>query len=366
MKIEDFLLNFPILELPSIRPKGKDLYQHIREVLSEYKDTLNAVDNFEIDGMHETAYFDKGFISYIDLVRSVSNNIIKAIISITERLAAGCKEEAFKILKVELDERLSTDTAISLEILRSNTNLYRFRIPTKNPVSHPRDIFHIPTSMPHLIKSYRFSANVVPCLYLSSSPYLCWHELDKKQLDTCHVAKFNSTFDRRDNYKDGIWLLNLVDTLPILRSEAKKEKHHWNNLIKYLSLWPLIFVTSIKVDNQNSPMEYEIPQMIIRYFVERNKKYESKIYGVKYSSTKLAHDNQAIYNIAIPTEEGLTSPYSPYLTGHIKLTQPYSCRFILNSQKIDSKADESEKFRTIEEYLNRCELFQIDQDGSIK
>lgn len=69
--------------------------------------------------------------------------------------------------------------------------LYRVR-KSDTPLSSRKEIFHIPFSKRHLVGAQRYSVDGLPCLYLGTSLYVCWQEMNKPDFDKLYISAFTT------------------------------------------------------------------------------------------------------------------------------------------------------------------------------
>lgn len=178
-----------------------------------------------------------------------------------------------------------------------------------------KDIFHVPFQNRHNIASNRYSTPGFPTLYLSSSIYLAYNELDKPEFNNLYA----STFSQSNNSHES--LLDLRNN-PDFESDQDKAL--------YLIRWPLLLACSIKTAYSKSPfkVEYIIPQMIFQWIRIRFSfgDKQKKVFGVCYTPTKCSnHSNNRMidnYNIAIPIKTPQKSGYCKDLTQFFLISKP--------------------------------------------
>ena len=70
-------------------------------------------------------------------------------------------------------------------------NIYLFRVrASRNKYLSKKEIFHIPFEERGKVNNQRFSIDGFPCLYLGSSIYVCWEELNRPNFDNLFISKF--------------------------------------------------------------------------------------------------------------------------------------------------------------------------------
>lgn len=218
--------------------------------------------------------------------------------------------------------------------------LYRMRTFEDKKDKTYKDMFHIPLNMRGIVKTQRYSMPGYPCLYLGKTIYACWEELQRPPIDSCMVSCIKVDSDME--------LLDLRFPSPI----------NWiSSFENYLFLLPLIFVCSIVTKNPNDTFkpEYIIPQLLIEFIINQNKKCpHNKLQGIIYTSTLKNNDFGFWYdvfeNVAIPVIEVLSNQkYCPQLANSFKITNPtcdeyeqIRCPYGFDGGTYDSKTEEEE------------------------
>lgn len=216
-----------------------------------------------------------------------------------------------------------------------NNNFYRMRH-SSTILSKKEEIFHTPLNLRRKINSQRYSVPGLPCLYLSSSVYTCWVEMDKPNIQDLHVSRYimddsaivdilNFTMidPKRLFYQDKIHEFRGDSLMYIERLEPPF-------LIDAIILWPLLYVCSLKGSDKSDfyKPEYIIPQFLLQWIREN---YSIK--GIAYFSTDLDTRNIDPYyciNYVFPVESDANETCS-YLSSIFKLTDPYRCDVIENT-----------------------------------
>lgn len=155
---------------------------------------------------------------------------------------------------------------------------YRARVNIDNIDYSNIQMYHIPFNYRGLVSSQRYSFPGLPCLYLCTSSYTCWIELNRSQFNQFQVALFK--YNNKHNYK--------VIDLSLHPYNLYKKLTNDNNshyLPDYLYMWPIIAMCSIKVKNENDifKSEYIFPQFMLEYVLEE----KGEIIGIKYMSVKM-------------------------------------------------------------------------------
>ncbi|MGQ1892032.1 hypothetical protein ACT29H_16465 [Thermophagus sp. OGC60D27] len=386
MTLKDFITS-DFLKTPTERKDDMDFYHHITSAFSNFIKRLEQVDNFEIAGVDNL----KGE-KYIDIIYKTANNLKNTIILTIQKYYDGKPAEAYDRFKNGIEKELLGNSTFNLSTLRVHEKLYRLRTSENGKVFEPKEIFHVPMNKRELIASQRFSIPGYPCLYLANSTYLAWLELGKPNIYNCHASRFEVVND--PNGFEPITLIDLTNNHPTLIKAAETGK--WDgSVFRYLTLWPLIYATSVKVKFPTSSFkpEYIIPQLLMQYIKDLSAHGGIKIHGIKYSSTHydLYNDGEPMYNIAIPIHGSSSEPFCNFLTKKFKFNQPISWESlnILNlefehifvnlmqkeikkddyvKRNISLIPDENKdynvsKFGIMEDYLESCDLLRIAVNG---
>jgi len=170
-----------------------------------------------------------------------------------------------------------------------NKNFYRMRY-SEDLLTSREEIFHIPLRKRRKIKLQRYNIPGLPALYLSSSIYTCWVEMDKPNIQDLHVSRF--VLDNTRNYK--IFNFTMIDPKRLFYKDKIHTFHgdetmyfkrqNKQFLIDAIILWPLLFACSLKGSNKNDfyKPEYIIPQFLLEW----SRTYK-KIDGIAYFSVDL-------------------------------------------------------------------------------
>lgn len=212
------------------------------------------------------------------------------------------------------------------ELCNEDTPLYRVR-KSDIPLSTRKDMFHIPFTERHLVRAQRYSVAGLPCLYLGSSLYICWREMDKPDFNRLYISAFKTAED------DDSMVMNLgPDFLYRRRSvlEPTRGNHFdYETKLSYLALWPLIIACNYLKKNGDATFiqEYIIPNLLMQW-ISRNS--EETIVGIAYRSTKLpayATGTRGI-NVVFPPKikykEMVSNEFCPKLAKTFKFTLPVS------------------------------------------
>lgn len=162
-----------------------------------------------------------------------------------------------------------------------------------------KDMLHIPFCNRELVSTQRFSVPGVPCLYLGTTSYVCWLEMDKPQDSIFNVSSFI--------LPKHLKILNLVIDNKLIDNQARNSMRFngdkRDNNIKLLEcmieVLPLVYATSFSIKNKERKFksEYIVSQLIMQCLSEL------KIDGIAYASKKVTNSARAFpqcINLAIP------------------------------------------------------------------
>lgn len=389
MTIKEFL-KLPFLKAPFERPANQDFYSYALENLILFSDELKKVENFIVVEQNHW----KG-MENVRLVQESSNNLKNSVIKVLQLYLDGKPSEGYVALKAGLEsgEANLPNWNFGVVDIKEDENLFRIRTCENTFSFKPCELFHIPMNQREVVSSQRFSIPGYPCLYFSNSTYLCWLELGKPDLMKSHTSLFQVFND--PNGFENIVLLDLTNSHSKLLAEADKNVSKWDStLFRFLSLWPLIFITSVKVRDRSKYFkpEYIIPQLLLQYVKESGfGKNKISLHGIKYSSTHYnKYKNKPnFYNVAIPIRSSTIEPYCNFLTNKFQFTVPCSWEHLnllnvemeLLEKNKDLKAKSVEKlvefttdnpsdyytskFGIMEAYLEGCKKIRIDVNGEV-
>lgn len=306
--------------------------------------------------------YDKENISDINftlLIKRVSV-IVDGITKCLEEFLSGDIKSAYDAF----DDTFSADTinrhiqriAIPLnDICNENKPLFRVR-KSDTPLSEREEIFHIPFTKRQNVSAQRYSVAGLPCLYLGTSLYVCWQEMNKPDFDKLYLSSFIS-YDRKSkilNFSPDI--LNKPIT-GLLNGEELKTIN-WRKT-SYLILWPLILSCSYIKKNANASFiqEYIIPNLLMQWISRRT---NSPIFGIAYHSTRMPNANKThrSINVVLPPKatyrQTILKDYCPRLKDLFEFTPPVSWQVLktLDYQHDDFKTSEQED---AEKFLRRRE-----------
>lgn len=159
------------------------------------------------------------------------------------------------------------------------------------------EMFHIPFNKRGSVKNQRYSINGMPCLYLGTSAYVCWEELNRPDFKDAWISRYEV---ENSNLK----ILNLTYTAHEIKSMLEKEREEaLSKFEKFISMWIIKCGCSIIVKNKKRIFkeEYIIPQLLMQNI--RKKKIDGIMYlSVKNNQTNRKNFLKAI-NLAFPADD---------------------------------------------------------------
>ncbi len=350
--------------LPIRLDRDEEYAEHLKKTLNKYIEF-----NENIEGLPEELL--KDVKENVDLILNSLHHYYNANISkakecihkllgkyISNDFIVSELDESYAFRGIACFESLKVDG--QNDELKKNYPLSFFKARIGNYDFQRNDMLHIPFNKRELVTTQRFSIPGVPCLYLGTTSYVCWLELNKPS-----DSEFNvSCYKMPGNLK----ILNLVSDQMLINGQTswiKINNNQFTNqnitLLKALiGFFPLIIATSYSINNSNRAFksEYIISQLIMQCLDDFG------IDGIAYMSKK-AKDGIGGFpqcvNLAIPMKyDGNGQGYSN-LFKEIQLTPPIN---LAEFKKLKNRIEHGIK----ESYINRCyETFgynaQIDLGG---
>ncbi|KSU64597.1 hypothetical protein AS034_01810 [[Bacillus] enclensis] len=222
----------------------------------------------------------------------------------------------------------------------AESSLTYFRIRENNGGSSHNftrgEMFHIPFELRSLVSTQRFSIPGLPSIYLGSTLYVCWEEMNRPNFKNlnCSMYKSRKTLTLIDLGIPPLFIAKYCD-----QKLKKGENALVENILKtYFLLWPLIAASSVKVNKKNHPFkpEYIIPQLLLQY-VTNEKEFD----GIRYLSvnTSYSPNNYLLHhNYVFPAKTVEEEGHCKELLDYFELTPGIPWQFfeIHNSQGLPS------------------------------
>ena len=310
MKIIDFL-NDDFFRLPRTQSPKEDYTIFVNKVFKEFLEKLESIENFE----------DIEF--NINSIKERQIHLVNSLKSAISNYYAGKPASAL----FELEKGLKSNLKNFEEILNvcefnSNRDFYRIRIHKLNFPLKPENFFHIPFDLRGKIKTQRFSIPGFPSLYLGTSSYVCWEELNRPNLNDFQIVRLKNTE-----------LLKVIDLAPPRGINVSPYEYY-----KYLMIWPIVFACSVRVRNYEDffKPEYIIPQLLLQWV-----RKDDRIDGISYQTThinfKESLSKGEFLNVVFPVKENKTRGLCSILESKFLMTE--STSFQLNQCSTDGLID---------------------------
>lgn len=206
-----------------------------------------------------------------------------------------------------------------------------------------KDMNHIPFNRRGLVSNQRYSINGIPCLYLGTSIYACWEELNRPVSDDFWVNRY---WVKHPNL---IRVLNLSTTLHMIANYSERiNSKNFNRsefILDFFNAWIIQSACSVvvKETNRNFVEEYIVPQMIMQNIKDYG------IDGILYFSVKIKNAYINDYgwisrNLAIPAfDEGKKAEYSKKIEELFLMSSPINLGMynsgIISKAKYDNQID---------------------------
>lgn len=176
-------------------------------------------------------------------------------------------------------------------------------------------MLHVPLTKRSLISSNRFSLPGIPCLYIASTTYCCWKELEEPSDMSIVALRVNECGKK-------LKILNLVITQNLINGVDCNPFQPMSELaLKMRLFFPLVIATSVSTINRDKcgyNPEYTISHLIMRCLKELN------IDGVAYLSTRIDYEFQYPHgvNVAIPIFSESTQQEYGEICCYFEITDP--------------------------------------------
>lgn len=252
-----------------------------------------------------------------------------AIDIISEKIFKNIQFSDFNMVLTEMNNDLQKrNRAIKLSEDKTHKEVYMYRMrPTeKYELFEQEGLSHIPFNLAHNTSNERYSICGLPSLYLSSSVYGCWIEMDCPRIETVNVALFEPKNEVR-----------FLDLSYPNENDVYDEKR--------IMLLPIIVACDmlVKYPDANYKYEYTIPQLILECLVKyRNQKMPGQTLGIRYISvkrktTKLAYTykdfKRLYYNFVFPPVEIKYEGQCPIIKGNFLFKKATTSFYMQNIER---------------------------------
>ncbi|WP_418585347.1 hypothetical protein [Intestinibacter sp.] len=306
--MDNINLNLENFIMPIKLNYDNEYYSELKQRLNNYKDyikNLNFLSKNTIDNIEHNINLIIGSVEdyYNANIADAKNKIFQLLDKyksdnfIISELNKSFAFRSIALFSDLLDEK--KDVYINDYDEMNTYSLSFFRARIGNSAFEKKDMLHIPFCNRELVSTQRFSIPGVPCLYLGTTSYVCWLEMDKPQDSIFNVSSFIPPLDLK--------ILNLVIDYRLVNKQLKvtieinKDKKDYNiNLLEsMLEIFPLVYATSFTIKNKERRFksEYIVSQLIMQCLSDLN------IHGIAYASKKVVDSILAFpqcINLAIP------------------------------------------------------------------
>jgi hypothetical protein len=335
----DGIFNIPI------KRDGSDLYTFLSAIYKNYLKTINKFNG----------NIKNGLTLNLKEIEKECSLILKAL----ELYLNGFPSQAFMEVKKCLTNLNKLEL---LEIQQGDygsgrNELYRIRT-AANKSLKKEELFHVPFQLREKVATQRYSIPGLPCLYLADSTFVCWEELGRPDISNIHVSKFDLS---KSKFKL-LYLNNNTDQMRKRCFNSNKDGIYINQLVKYLSYWPLLAACSVIVDKPAEVFkpEYIIPQLVLQWVV-----LDGNLDGIQYRSNRVkssSHNIGTFSNIVIPVKRSADRGFCSILSKRIKMTNPISWQLLDISDPSKKFAKKSIRDISIESYRKASFIEVIDQE----
>ena len=186
MKFEE-IFNDKHLFLPKSIPATKSFPVFLNETFDNYLKLLEDISpkTTKLKGNSFVTNLQTGIVRQKELI----NGINKAIQHYYDGRPFLAYEEFAKTMETRVSKY---SKMLNIRKYISNQNFYRIRIKNDNQVYSPKEMFHIPFQLRGKVSTQRYSIPGFPSLYLGTSLYVCWEELNRPKIDEFQAVRFQS------------------------------------------------------------------------------------------------------------------------------------------------------------------------------
>lgn len=302
MTIKEFWRN-DFFSLPITQPPKQDFKQFIFKQLDSFNQKLSEVKEQQI-------CFDDLKYPSTEIICERVNNISDKIKAALDAYYDGKPSKAFNNLSAGLIGGITDiNHVLNVKTYLPKENFYRIRLHKENFPIEIDSFFHIPFEKRGLVKTQRFSIPGFPSLYLGSSVYLCWEELNRPNINEFQAVRLTTKSS-----------LKVIDLSP-----PKLVNNLPDDLYKCLIIWPLVMACSVKVRNHEDTFkpEYIIPQLLLQWVRENE-----AIDGISYQTTHMNFKNSLVdgefVNTVLPVKDNKSRGLCDHLKAKFEMTHATS------------------------------------------
>lgn len=201
---------------------------------------------------------------------------------------------------------------------------FKIRSTMSSSIYKRNEMFHIPFEKRHLVSNQRFSLTGYPCLYIGSSIYGSWEEVNRPNIYTCNIVSIKNS-----------QLITMLDLRLPHFEEEKVVECKANVLYRSIVAWLCSFKAREK--GASFIVEYVIPQMLTAALVKSIPEHtqcaiNDCLYpsGIIYTSSlyntdvDLFHEADLFTNYVLPVQNNRHSGLCSYLCSHLCITDSTS------------------------------------------
>lgn len=229
-----------------------------------------------------------------------------------------------------------------------NQAFYRLRR-SDEPITDPRELFHLPFDKRWKTRGYRFSIAGYPSLYAATTPWLALRELQLTAwpADMYAVRLRAIPPTAPDLPVREVRFFDLRNLIARLRARYAQPGPYASDAMRFLVRWPLVMATSIPTahgaaDNPGFHEEYVLPQLLLEW-VNNVRGQRHKITGIMYSSARVGPDEaayQGAYNIVVPAEQTGPTGLCPVRIRQFEISTPVAVGELLPPPSADQSVAE--------------------------
>jgi hypothetical protein len=323
----------------------RSYHQFIIQRLKEYQELLGQLDDIDVfgrKGLPTRVIPVSNAEEVCRAVRVLSTGILRTL----NAYANGSPSRAYDVLCEALEPAdgagllQSPATYFYTELQNEERMYYRLR-PWDEPLTNPRELFHLPFELRWKTRGYRFSIAGYPSLYAATSPLLALRELRYDGWDDNLYAVKLRAIPRESPeipIRD-VRFFNLRNQIMQFRRRYARHGPYDGQIMGFLVRWPLVMATSVPTghpasENPGFHEEYVLPQLLLEW-VNNVRGRMHKITGISFSSSRVEAielTREGHYNIVVPAEHPAATGLCSVRTKQFELTAPVALSHILEQE----------------------------------
>lgn len=246
----------------------------MRNLVEQASEWLQSKSCREGSIIERTNYVINSFRSYVEAeMNEISANTGLSPNYILEKIDTTSKS-LYRILSAYLRGNHHDAHKITREMVKSmkfdsivkNIPLYKCRENNRQFLFSKDEMYHIPYDKRHLVGNQRFSMSGLPCLYLGGSSYICWEELERKDLNHVNFC--------------GYYVHGNIKMFDLLLPLTITNEHQIRKIV-------IILACSLPARREDLfKPEYVLPQCVLNSLIYRSY-YSHKSFCIRYYSSHL-------------------------------------------------------------------------------